>query len=105
MVFDSATISAILIVIVALFFVVASVRNAEKNSERNMRKVMRQTMMMQRNKTAWELCKKVHAQYPDACPGLDFTFREDEKGVFLDEWRLPQPRPDVQRVDSNKFPD
>ena len=100
MTFDAATLSAIFVSLVILVFMVFTVRGAEHRNERKLRQVVRQNVLMRRNEAAWELCRRVHRDYPDACPGLDFTFKEDDRGVFLDEWKLPHPRPKVERVDT-----
>ena len=98
--FDAATLSAIAVSLIILVFLVFTIRGAEKRSERKMRQIAHQTMMMQRNHAAWELCRLVHEQYPNACAGLDFTFKEDAQGVSLDQWNLPHPRPEVDRIDT-----
>jgi hypothetical protein len=97
--FDLATISAIIVVLVILGFLIFIIRDAERRSETKMRRIMHQSVLMGRNEAAWELCRRVHEQYPEACPGLDFTFKEDERGVSLDEWKLPVPKPEVSRID------
>ena len=97
--FDLATISAIIVVLVILGFLIFIIRDAERRNETKMRRIMHQSVLMGRNEAAWELCRRVHEQYPEACPGLDFTFKEDERGVSLDEWKLPVPKPEVSRID------
>lgn len=98
----SCTISAIIVILVILAFLIFTIRDAERRNETKMRTIMHQSVLMGRNEAAWELCRRVHEQYPDACPGLDFTFKEDNRGVFVDEWKLPHPRPKVNRVDTKK---
>jgi hypothetical protein len=98
--FDLATITAIMVVLVIVAFLVFVIRDAERRNENKMRQIMHQSVLMGRNDAAWELCRRVHEQYPEACPGLDFTFREDDRGVFLDEWKLPVPKPGVSRIDT-----
>jgi hypothetical protein len=100
--FDLATLSAIIVVLVIVAFLIFVIRNAERRNETKMRQIMRQSVLMGRNEAAWELCRRVHKQYPDACPGLDFTFKEDAQGVMLDEWKLPVPQPEVTRIDTNR---
>jgi len=97
--FDLATISAIIVVLVILGFLIFIIRDAERRNETKMRRIMHQSVLMGRNEAAWELCRRVHEQYPEACPGLDFTFKEDERGVSQDEWKLPVPKPEVSRID------
>ena len=67
-----------------------------------MRQIMRQSVLMGRNEAAWELCRRVHEQYPNACPGLGFNFKEDAQGVYLDEWKLPVPKPGLNRIDTKQ---
>jgi len=98
--FDLATLSAIVVILVVVAFLIFTMRDAERRNEAKMRRIMHQSVLMGRNEAAWELCRRVHEEYPDACPGLDFTFKEDERGVFVDEWKLPSPRPGVNRIDT-----
>ena len=100
--FDLATLSAIIVVLVILGFLIFTIRDAERRNELKMRQIMHQTVLMGRNEAAWELCRRVHEQYPDVCPGLDFTFKEDDRGVALDAWKLPVPRPVINRIDRKK---
>ena len=98
--FDIATISAILVSLGVLVFMVVTIRRADDRNERRMRRIVHQSVLMQRNEAAWELCRRVRDEYPEACPGLDFTFKEDGQGVSLDSWKLPYPRPEVDRVNA-----
>ena len=100
--FDLATISAIIVILVVVAFLIFIIRDTERRNEAKMRQIMHQSVFMGRNEAAWELCRRVHEKYPDACPGLDFTFKEDGRGVFVDEWKLPFPKPEVNRIDSKK---
>ncbi len=98
--FDFATLSAIVVSLLILAFLIFTIRSGERRNETKMRQIMHQSVLMGRNEAAWELCRRVHDQYPEACPGLDFTFKVDERGVFVDEWNLPHPRPAVNRIDT-----
>lgn len=97
--FDFATLSAIVVILAVVAFLIFTIRSSERRNEIKMRQIMRQSVLMGRNEAAWELCRRVHDQYPEACPGLDFTFKEDDRGVFVDAWNLPYPRPEVKRMD------
>ena len=100
--FDFATLSAIVVSLVIIAFLIFTIRDTERRNELKMRRIMRQSVLMGRNEAAWELCRRVHEQYPDACPGLDFTFKVDEQGVYVDEWRLPYPKPTINRIDTDR---
>ncbi len=99
MTFDAATLSGIVVILIVLAFLVGTVRGVERRSEQKIREVARQTTLISRSELARELCRVVHKRYPEACPGLDFTIREDENGVHISAWYLKSPKPDEERIE------
>ena len=96
--FDSATVSAFLVFLIVLVFLLYSIRASEKRVEEKIRGVARQTTLLNESEFARQLCQVIRKQYPDACPGLDFVLYEDEEGVHIDAWFLPHPEPETKRI-------
>jgi glutathione synthase/RimK-type ligase-like ATP-grasp enzyme len=51
--------------------------------------------MMQSSEDAQEICKKIRKKYPELCAGIDFTLKENEQGVSIDEWNSDKPKPEI----------
>jgi len=100
--FDSATIAAFLVSFVVFLFLLYSIRASEKRVEERIRRVTRQTTMLNQSEFARELCQVIRKQYPNACPGLDFLLYEDDQGVHIDAWFLPEPEPETKRISKAK---
>jgi len=96
--FDAATFAGIIVVLIVLGFLVFTVRGVERRSDQKIRAVARQATLINQSELARELCRVVHKRYPDACPGLDFTIREDEQGVHISAWYMNSPKPDRDRM-------
>jgi hypothetical protein len=98
---DFATVSTLVVSLAILVFFVFTLRATEKRTERKIREVAHQAALIGSDDLARDLCRAVRKQYPRACPGLDFTISEDERGVHIDAWYLPGPEPVKRRVDSS----
>jgi len=90
--YDALTITAIFIAVVILVVVILLGRS-NANNERKMRLLAHHLMMLEGNEEARQLCQQIHQEYPDLCVGLDFTLRESDEGVVIDEWKSDSPRP------------
>lgn len=101
MIFDVATISAIVLSLGILVFLIFTVRATEKRLDARMRHVAQQSALIGSNDLARDLCKVIREHYPRACPGLDFTIEEDERGVHISAWYLPGPQPAERRRDDD----
>jgi hypothetical protein len=99
MIFDFATISAIVLSLVILVFLIVNVRATERRIDARIRHVAHQSALIGSNDLARDLCKVVREHYPRACPCLDFTIEEDERGVHISAWYLPGPQPTERRRD------
>lgn len=100
MYFDFATLSAIAVSLLILVFLVFTVRATERRAEARIREVAHQSALISSNEMARDLCRVIRQHYPKACPGLDFTIEEDERGVHISAWYLPGPQPQKRRVDA-----
>ncbi|KRT55547.1 hypothetical protein [endosymbiont of Ridgeia piscesae] len=100
--FDFATLSALLVFVVILVFLVMEIRSTRREVKEQLRQVSQHNALFQRNQQAWELCQAIHEQYPDVCPGLDYTMRVDEQGAHLDQWLADSPRPKLDRIVEKK---
>ena len=90
--YDALTISAIFIAVVILVVVII-VGRSNANNERKMRLLARHLVMLEGNDEARKLCQQIHQEYPDLCVGLDYTIRETDQGVVVEEWKSDKPRP------------
>ncbi len=90
--YDALTIAAIVIVVV-LIVVVILIGRSNADTERKMRLLARHLTMLEGNEEAKNLCKEINKEYPDLCVGLDYTLREKEGGVEIDEWNSDKPKP------------
>lgn len=90
--YDALTISAIVIAVVIIVTIIL-IGRSNANTERKMRVLAKNLMMIEGNDEARKLCKEVHDQYPDLCVGLDYTIREKNDGVEIDEWHSDQAKP------------
>jgi len=96
---DFATVSAILVSLLILVFFIFTLRATERRTVQKIREVAHQSALIGSNDLARDLCRAIRKQYPDACPGLDFTIAEDERGVHIDAWYLPGSEPVKRRMD------
>ena len=90
--YDALTIAAIVTVVV-LIVVIILIGRSNANTERKMRLLASHLMMLEGNEEAMKLCRDIHKDYPDLCVGLDYTLREHDDSVEIDEWNADQPRP------------
>ena len=95
--YDTLTISAVTIIVVFII-VIIMVGRSKTATEIRMRILARNLQIMQSNKEATEICRKIHERYPELCAGIDFTFKDDGNGIEIDEWNSPKPRPDAQAL-------
>ncbi len=100
MAIDALSIAAIIVslVVVAVVFVLATRFNREL--DRKLRKLARNQEVLLNSPEARELCKAIRAQYPEACPGLDFVVDQSEDADLprIVEWRLDRPKPDERQL-------
>jgi siroheme synthase (precorrin-2 oxidase/ferrochelatase) len=99
MAIDALSIAAILVslLVIVVVFVIATRFN--RDLDRKLRKLARNQEVLLNSAEARELCKAIRAQYPQACPGLDFSV--DQEGSDLPrivEWRLDGPKPDEREL-------
>lgn len=90
--YDALTVSAIVIVVV-LIFVIVLIGRSKNHIERKMRVLASQLILRESNEKAMKICKEIHEKYPDLCLGMDFTLRESNEDVQIDEWNSNNPKP------------
>lgn len=89
---DHLTVSAITIVI-TLVIVVILLGRSRAVTEMKVRRLAQHLAMLESNEEARELCREIRKQYPDLCPGIDYTLREEGGRTAIDEWNSSRPRP------------
>ena len=94
MFYDAFTISAITIIVASIIAIILIGRNRAA-TEMRMRTLARNLIMMQSSEDAQEICKKIRKKYPELCAGIDFTLKENEQGVSIDEWNNDKPKPEI----------
>ena len=92
--YDAFTISAITIIVASIIAIILIGRNRAA-TEMRMRTLARNLIMMQSSEDAQEICKKIRKKYPELCAGIDFTLKENEQGVSIDEWNSDKPKPEI----------
>jgi signal transduction histidine kinase len=90
--YDALTYSAVTVVVVYIFVMIL-VGRSKANTDRKLRALARQLSMMQENEDVRELCKQIRKTHPELCPGIDFTLKEMDGKVEIDEWHSSKPRP------------
>jgi len=90
--YDALTYSAITIVVVYIFVMILLGRS-RTNTERRLRVLAYQLSMMQNNEDARELCQQIRRTHPELCPGIDYTIKEKDGRVEIDEWHSSKPKP------------
>lgn len=90
--YDALTISAIVVAVV-IIAVIIIVGRSSANNERKMRALADHLIMLEGNEEARKLCKQIHDEYPELCIGLDYTLRENNERVEINEWKSNHPKP------------
>jgi len=102
LIFDSATIAAIVVIVILFIFVIATVRASERRTEEKLRRMVHQSHLLLENDEARKLARTIRQEHPDACPGLDFTLKENGNGVHLDAWYSKKPKPKCVSMPTQK---
>jgi hypothetical protein len=86
------SVSAITIV-VTLVIVVVLLGRSRSMTELKVRRLAQHLAMIEANEEARALCREIREKYPEMCPGLDYTMREDSGGTCIEEWHSDKPKP------------
>jgi len=71
MIFDSLTITGIVVIILVLILVFGSIVYSHVTMKKNFRILSRNTILMSADKEIRDLCKEIMEIDPDSCPLLD----------------------------------
>ena len=99
MAIDALSIAAIIVSLIVVVVVYWAATKFNRELDRKLRLLARHQEALLNSHEARELCKAIRAQYPDACPGLDFTIEADQTDLpHIAEWRLDAPKPDEKAL-------